>query len=49
VREEIGDIPGINTVDVNLDSGTVIIKSDGPVAADVIKAAVEEAGYQLVG
>ena len=30
LREEIGDIPGVNTVDVDLGSGTVIIKSEGP-------------------
>ena len=30
VREEIGDIPGVNTVDVDLSSGTVIINSEGP-------------------
>jgi copper chaperone len=47
VREEIGDIPGVNTVDVDLTSGTVIIKSDLPIGTVEIKNAVEEAGYQL--
>jgi len=49
VREEIGEIPGVHTVDVDLGSGTVIIESDGPVATVAIKNAVQEAGYQLVG
>jgi copper chaperone CopZ len=47
VREEIGDIPGVNTVDVDLSSGTVIINSEGPVETVAIKNAVEEAGYCL--
>jgi copper chaperone CopZ len=49
VREEIGEIPGVHTVDVDLGSGTVIIESDGRVKAVAIKNAVEEAGYQLAG
>jgi copper chaperone len=47
VREEIGDIPGVNAVDVELSSGTVLIGSDRPVEAVAIKNAVEEAGYRL--
>ena len=49
VREEIGEIPGVNAVDVELNSGTVIIESDGSVETVAIKNAVEEAGYQLAG
>jgi len=47
VREEIGDIRGVSTVDVDLASGTVIITSEGPVDSVAIKTAVEGAGYQL--
>ena len=47
VREEIGDIPGVNTVDVDLGSGMVIIDSEHPVETGAIKDAVEEAGYEL--
>ena len=47
MREEIGDIPGVNTVDVDLGSGKVIIESEDPVETVAIKNAVEEAGYQL--
>jgi copper chaperone len=49
VREEIAEIPGVHTVDVDLGSGSVIIASDGPVETVAIKIAVEEAGYQLAG
>ena len=48
VREEIGDIPGVHAVDVNLGNGTVVIESEGPLTTITIKNAVEEAGYQLV-
>jgi copper chaperone len=47
VREEIGDIPGVRAVDVELSSGTVLIESDRPVQVVAIKNAVEEAGYRL--
>lgn len=49
VREEIGDIPGVRAVDVEVSSGTVLIESDGPVEAVAIRHAVEEAGYRLAG
>jgi copper ion binding protein len=49
VREEIGEIPGIHAVDVDLGSGKVIIESEAPVETAAIKNAVEEAGYQLAG
>jgi copper chaperone len=47
VREEIADIHGVSTVDVDPASGTVIITSEGPVDSVALKTAVEEAGYQL--
>ncbi|MFG1931222.1 heavy-metal-associated domain-containing protein [Mycobacterium sp. NPDC048908] len=49
VREELGEIAGVRAVDVDLGTGTVVIKSDGPVGNAAIKNAVEEAGYQLAG
>ncbi|WP_102143755.1 heavy-metal-associated domain-containing protein [Mycobacterium hubeiense] len=47
VREEVGSIPGVAAVDVDLNSGTVTIDSDRQIDADVIRGAVEEAGYRL--
>lgn len=47
VREEVGSIAGVTAVDVDLASGTVTIDSESQVEADVIKNAVEEAGYRL--
>jgi len=49
VREELTEIPGVRTVDVDLASGNVTIGSDTVVEADAIRMAVEDAGYQLAG
>jgi copper chaperone len=49
VRDEVGSIPGVTAVDVDLASGTVTIDSERHIQSDVIKGAVEEAGYQLAG
>ncbi|MDI3313104.1 MAG: heavy metal-associated domain-containing protein [Mycobacterium sp.] len=49
VREEVGNIPGVTAVDVDLASGKMTVESDGPIDADAVKNAVEEAGYQLAG
>jgi copper ion binding protein len=49
VREEVGSIPGVTAVDVDLASGKVTIDSERLVDDGVIKSAVEEAGYQLAG
>lgn len=49
IRQEVGAIPGVTGVDVDLGAGTVTIASDAPVAEADIRAAVEEAGYELAG
>ncbi|GAT11711.1 cation-transporting ATPase [Mycolicibacterium novocastrense] len=47
VREELGEVPGVKSVDVDVASGAVTIDSVAPVDAGAIRTAVEEAGYQL--
>ncbi len=47
VTEEIQEIPGVDSVDVVLDTGAVTVTSAGPIDSDAVRAAVEEAGYQL--
>ncbi|AFM18573.1 copper chaperone [Mycolicibacterium chubuense NBB4] len=47
VRAELTHIPGVVDVDVDLSNGTVTIASDAPVDGETLRAAVEEAGYQL--
>ena len=49
VREEIGRIPGVTAVDVDLASGRVDIDSETPIEQAAIAQAVDEAGYQLAG
>ena len=47
VTEEVGALPAVTAVDVDLDTGRVTVTSDAPVATDDVRAAVEEAGYSL--
>jgi copper ion binding protein len=49
VREEVGDVPGVSDVDVDLATGRVVVTAASSVDDDAIRAAVEEAGYQLEG
>jgi copper ion binding protein len=46
VSGEVGKIPGVTAVDVDLDSGRVTVTGDGVDDAQVA-AAVDEAGYEL--
>jgi copper ion binding protein len=47
VTEEVQEIPGVEDVDVVLETGSLSVTSTDPVDDATIKAAVEEAGYQL--
>lgn len=47
VREEVITIDGVTGVDVDVSSGRLTIDSVRELDAQVIKDAVEEAGYQL--
>ena len=49
VTEEVGGLPGVNDVQVELETGKVTVISDQPVGQDQVRAAVEEAGYSLAG
>ena len=48
VTEEVSSIPGVTDVQVDLASGAVTITSETPVEETAVKAAVDEAGYELV-
>ena len=48
VREEIGELPGVEHVEVTLESGAVVVTSAEPLNRDAVASAVEEAGYELV-
>jgi copper chaperone len=47
VTEEVQELPGVVDVQVVLETGALTVTSDPAVADDAVKAAVEEAGYQL--
>ena len=47
VTSEISELPGVNAVQVDLASGAVTVTSAAPLAADEVRAAVDEAGYEL--
>lgn len=49
VSTEVGRIPGVSDVQVDLASGAVTVTSEQPVDDAAVRAAVDEAGYQLVG
>ena len=47
VTEEITEIDGVTDVAVDLPTGAVTVTSDRPLDQAQVRAAVEEAGYQL--
>ncbi|NRQ39905.1 heavy-metal-associated domain-containing protein [Nonomuraea sp. NN258] len=48
VKEEVSEVAGVTSVEVDLASGLLTVNSDSPVDTGAISAAVEEAGYELV-
>ncbi|WP_203336358.1 heavy-metal-associated domain-containing protein [Nocardioides limicola] len=48
VKEEISEIPGVESVDVVVETGQVTVASAAELDASAVRAAVEEAGYVLV-
>ena len=47
VSEEVQEIPGVQNVELILETGALTITTAEPVDTAAVKAAVEEAGYQL--
>ncbi|WP_116049658.1 heavy-metal-associated domain-containing protein [Amycolatopsis palatopharyngis] len=47
VTEEVSEIDGVTEVLVDLPTGAVTVKSAKDIEADDVRAAVEEAGYEL--
>jgi copper ion binding protein len=48
VKKAVSAVPGVKSAEVSLESKTVTAELDAPAAAAQIKAAVEEAGYDVV-
>jgi copper ion binding protein len=49
VTTELGALPGVHEVKVELPTGAVTVVSDGPLPLDEVRTAVDEAGYELAG
>lgn len=49
VTEEVSEVAGVRGVEVDLASGRVTVSSDQPVDDAAVRAAVAEAGYEVVG
>jgi copper chaperone len=47
VTQELQGLPGVHDVSVDLASGNVAVSSDAPLADDVVRDAVDEAGYEV--
>jgi len=48
VTEEVKRIDGVSDVAVELETGAVTVTSSSPLDSVAVKAAVEEAGYELI-
>jgi copper chaperone len=49
VTEEVTKVDGVNEVAVDVATGRVTVTSEAPVSDDDVRAAVDEAGYEVVG
>jgi copper chaperone len=49
VTEEVSQVLGVTAVDVDLASGGLTVTSEAPADEAAVRAAVEEAGYEVAG
>ncbi len=49
VTEEVSQVPGVTAVDVDLASGGLTVTGEAPVDESAVRAAVQEAGYEVAG
>ena len=49
VSSEVSAIPGVTEVAADAKAGTVTVSSAAPLDENQVRAAVDEAGYELVG
>ncbi|MDN5762378.1 MAG: heavy-metal-associated domain-containing protein [Microlunatus sp.] len=45
VSEEVGQLPGVESVDVNASTGRLLVTSTAPIPDEQVLTAVDEAGY----
>lgn len=46
VREEVSEVPGVESVEVSHETGRLTVTGADDVSTDAVLAAVEEAGYR---
>ncbi|MGA4841836.1 heavy-metal-associated domain-containing protein [Streptomyces sp. G45] len=49
VKSEISELPGVSSVEAVAATGKVTVVSAAPLDEAAVRAAVDEAGYELVG
>ncbi len=49
VSNQVGALPGVIDVTVDLPAGRVTVTSEQPLDENAVRAAVDEAGYELLG
>jgi copper chaperone CopZ len=49
VGQELGRLPGVSDVQVDLTTGVATVTSEQPLDDAAVRAAVDEAGYEVVG
>ena len=47
ITRELTQIPGVQVVDVNLETKLVTVKADDSVSDGALRAGIEEAGYDI--
>lgn len=48
VTDEVKSVPGVNEVDIDLATGMMTLVSSSALDDTLVRAAVEEAGYEVV-
>lgn len=48
IRNEVGQIPGVENIDVSAQTGKLVVTASQPVEDGAVLAAVDEAGYSAV-
>jgi copper chaperone CopZ len=49
VTKEVSALPGVTDIKADAKSGLLTISTEGPLDDEAVRAAVDEAGYELVG
>jgi copper chaperone CopZ len=49
VTAELSQVAGLTRVDVDLATGKATVTSEGPLDEAAVRAAVDEAGYEIAG